>query len=94
MLTTPAQYRIRVQGYLSPEWAAWFAGLTLSWQEPDQTILSGQVIDQAALHGILNTIRDLGLPLLEVRHLEPEESETAEPGVRKKGANEHELHEI
>jgi hypothetical protein len=72
MLTTPAQYRIRVQGYLRSEWAAWFGGLTLSWQEPDQTILSGQVVDQAALHGILNTIRDLGLPLLEVLRLESE----------------------
>jgi hypothetical protein len=72
MLTTPARDRIRVQGHLGPEWAAWLGGLTLSWQEPDQTILSGQIVDQAALHGILNAIRDLGLPLLEVRRLEPE----------------------
>ena len=72
MLTRPARYRIRVQGHLGPEWAAWFGGLTLSWQEPDQTILSGQIVDQAALHGILNAIRDLGLPLLEVLRLEPE----------------------
>jgi len=72
MLTTPARYRICVQGYLGPEWAAWFGGLTLSWEEPDRTILSGQIIDQAALHGILNAIRDLGLPLLEVRRLESE----------------------
>ncbi len=72
MLTTPARYRICVQGHLGPEWAAWFGGLTLSWEEPDRTILSGQIIDQAALHGILNAIRDLGLPLLEVRCLEPE----------------------
>jgi hypothetical protein len=79
MLTTPASYRIRVQGRLGPEWVVWFEGLTLSWQEPDQAVLSGQIVDQAALHGILNTIRDLGLPLLEVRRLEPEESETADP---------------
>ena len=71
MLTSSARYRIRVQGRLGPEWSAWFGGLTLSWQEPDQTILTGQVVDQAALHGILNAIRDLGLPLLEVLRLEP-----------------------
>ncbi len=79
MLTTPANYRIRVQGQLGLDWAAFFAGLTLSWQEPDQTILSGQVVDQAALHGLLNTIRDLGLPLLEVLCLEPEEGAAADP---------------
>ena len=79
MLTTPAKYRIRVQGQLEQEWAAWLGGLTLSWQEPDQTLLVGPVIDQAALHGILNTIRDLGLPLLEVLRLPPEESGVAAP---------------
>jgi hypothetical protein len=72
MLTTPATYRIRVQGQLGEDWAAFFGGLTLRWQEPDQTVLIGQVIDQAALHGLLNAIRDLGLPLVEVLRLEPE----------------------
>ena len=79
MLTTPATYRIRVQGQLGEDWAAFFGGLTLSWQEPDQTVLIGQVIDQAALHGLLNAIRDLGLPLLEVLRLEPEESRATDP---------------
>ena len=74
MLTMPARYRIRAQGRLGPEWSACFGGLTLSWQEPDQTVLIGQVVDQAALHGILNTIRDLGMPLLEVLRLPPEAS--------------------
>lgn len=72
MLTTSAHYRIRVQGHLGAQWADWFAGFTLSWQEPDQTVFTGQVVDQAALHGLLNTIRDLGLPLVEVLRL-PEE---------------------
>ena len=71
MLTTPARYRLRVQGQLGPQWADWFAGFTLSWEVPGDTVLVGQVIDQAALHGLLNTIRDLGLPLLEVLRLEP-----------------------
>lgn len=79
MLTTPATYRLRVQGQLGPDWAAFFGGLTLSWQEPDQTVLVGQVVDQAALHGLLNTIRDLGLPLVEVLRLEPEEGEAVAP---------------
>jgi hypothetical protein len=72
MLTSPARYRIRVQGHLGPQWADWFAGFTLSWQEPGQTVLVGQVVDQAALYGLLNALRDLGLPLLEVVRLEPE----------------------
>jgi hypothetical protein len=79
MLTTSATYRIRVQGQVGLDWTAFFGGLTLSWQEPDQTVLSGQVVDQAALHGILNTIRDLGLPLLEVLRLSPEAPTTHDP---------------
>lgn len=75
MLTKPARYRIRVQGLLAPERAACFGGLTLSWHPPDQTVFTGQIVDQAALRGILNTICDLGLPLLEVRRLESEEHE-------------------
>ena len=79
MLTRPARYRIRVQGHLGPEWASWFGGLAMSWEQPGQTVFAGQVIDQAALHGILNTIRDLGLPLLEVRCLEPEAAHFDDP---------------
>jgi len=50
-----------------------------TWEQPGETVFTGQIIDQAALHGILNTIRDLGLPLLEVRHLGPEETGEADP---------------
>ena len=78
MLTTPARYRLRVQGQLGPQWADWFAGFTLSWEVPDQTVLVGQVVDQAALYGHLNTLRDLGLPLLEVVLLPPEEGGAAD----------------
>jgi hypothetical protein len=70
MLTAPARYRIRIKGHLGPQWATWFEGLTMTWQEPGETVLTGRVVDQAALHGILNAIRDLGLPLLEVQCLE------------------------
>jgi hypothetical protein len=79
MLTTSARYRIRVQGHLGPEWAACFGGLTQSWEVPGETLFVGQVVDQAALHGILNTIRDLGLPLLEVRLLALEATGVADP---------------
>ena len=79
MLTNPARYRIRVQGHLRPEWAAWFGGLTMAWEQPDETVFTGQIIDQAALHGLLNTIRDLGLPLLEVRRLEPGAADGEDP---------------
>jgi|GEM_PF-1097540 hypothetical protein len=63
----PQQYAIIVQGHLDPvRWADWFAGLTLTLLESGDTLLAGQVADQAALHGILNRIRDLNLTLLTV----------------------------
>jgi hypothetical protein len=67
----PARYELRVQGVLDPGWSAWFEGLQLSSDDHGQTTISGPVTDQAALHGLLAKIRDLGLPLLEVRRLDP-----------------------
>ena len=61
-------YQIRVKGHLDPQWADWFDGLTLTHRADGTTLLSGPVADQAALHGILIKIRDLGLPLLAVIH--------------------------
>jgi hypothetical protein len=69
-MATHEYYEIRVQGCLGPEWSAWFGGLTLSCNPRGETVLSGPVPDQAALHGILIKIRDLGLPLLSVRRVE------------------------
>jgi hypothetical protein len=66
MVTDSASYRIRVKGQIGPEWSEWFDGMTIIGDETNETTLSGQVLDQAALHGILNKIRDLGLPLLSV----------------------------
>lgn len=71
MLTDPASYCIRVKGQVGPEWPEWFDGMTITYDETNGTILSGQVVDQAALYGILNKIRDLGLPLLSVLREEP-----------------------
>jgi hypothetical protein len=64
--TSPGRYEIRVQGRLEPRWAAWFDGFTLSTGPGGTTVISGTVIDQAALHGLLQSLRDLGLPLLSV----------------------------
>ncbi|HXT37216.1 MAG TPA: hypothetical protein VN837_16705 [Chloroflexota bacterium] len=71
----PALYEIRVKGHLDDRWAGRFAGLTLSREDNGDTLLTGPVIDQAALHGLLRKVRDLGLPLLSVRHVEPAQAE-------------------
>ena len=70
-LTTPAEYQIKVQGELDARWAASFEGMVVT-AVPNQTILSGTVADQAALHSLLTKIRDLGLPLISVKHIEPD----------------------
>ena len=60
-------YRIRVRGHLEDRWAEWFGGLAIRLQEDGTTLLVGPVVDQAALHGIIARIRDLGLPLLSLK---------------------------
>ena len=62
-------YRIRVRGHLHNRWSEWFGGLAVQRQEDGTTVLVGPVVDQAALHGVLVRIRDLGLPLLSVRRV-------------------------
>jgi hypothetical protein len=57
---------IRVKGRIDEHWSAWFAGLSITHTDQDETILSGRVVDQAALYGVLSMLRDLGLPLLSV----------------------------
>ncbi len=79
MLTDPASYYIRVKGQVGPEWSEWFDGMTITCDETNETILSGQVLDQAALYGVLNKIRDLGLPLLSVLRKAPSCSELRMP---------------
>jgi hypothetical protein len=67
----PPTYEIRIRGHLGPRWADWFEGLTITLEENGDTLLTGPVVDQAALHGLLRRVRDLGLPLLSVTRLEP-----------------------
>jgi len=70
----PCFYEIRVKGCLDPKWSDWFDGFTITSQANDETLLTGPVADQAALHGLLNKIRDLGLPLLSMLRVEIDES--------------------
>jgi hypothetical protein len=63
-------YQIRIKGQLGPQWADWFGGLTITPEDNGDTLLTGPVTDQAALHGILKKVRDLGLPLVSVYPLE------------------------
>ena len=65
------RYEIRVKGHLGTRWAAWFDGLTITHSSDGTTVIHGPVADQAALHGLLQKIRDLGLPLISVNHVAP-----------------------
>jgi hypothetical protein len=62
----PMIYQIRIKGHLGREWTDWFGGLTLTLEDNGETLLTGPVIDQAALHGLLKKVRDVGMPLLSV----------------------------
>jgi hypothetical protein len=66
------RYEIRLQGRLAPRWAAWFDGMTLTTADDGTTALRGPVADQAALHGVLQKVRDLGLPLISITPLRPD----------------------
>ena len=68
----PARYEVRVDGVLDGRWSAWFDGLQVSSDDRGQTTIAGPVTDQAALHGVLDKVRDLGLELLEVRRTDPD----------------------
>jgi hypothetical protein len=70
--TRPAQptvYQIGIEGHLGLQWADWFEGLAITLEEDGRTLLTGPVTDQAALHGLLKKVRDLGMPLLSVMRL-------------------------
>ena len=64
------RYEIRLTGHLDARWAAWFDGLTVSLESDGTTVLSGPIADQAALHGVIQRVRDLGLPLVSVTRVE------------------------
>ncbi len=69
--TTDHAERIRVEGHLDSAWGDWFCGLDVTLEDDGCTLLGGPVVDQAALHGLLKKVRDLGLPLVSVERVEP-----------------------
>ena len=71
-------YEIRVNGHLGSRWAAWFDGMTLTNEDDGTTVISGPVVDQAALHGVLQKLRDLGIGLRSLTQLGPD-TETERP---------------
>lgn len=66
----PERYAIRIKGHLDSRWAAWFEGLTITLENDGTTLLTGPVTDQAALHGLMRKVRDVGLPLVSVTPME------------------------
>jgi hypothetical protein len=69
------RYEIRLRGHLDTRWVAWFDGLTLSLESDGTTVIHGPVADQAALHGLLQKVRDVGLSLVSVIHVEADDAE-------------------
>ena len=70
-LDQPMVYQIRIKGHLGPRWADWFEGMTITLEDNGDTLLTGSVEDQAALHGFLRKIRDLGMPLISAIRVKP-----------------------
>jgi hypothetical protein len=77
-----ALYEIRVGGHLAARWAAWFDGMTLTHENGGTTTIRGPVVDQAALHGLLHTVRDTGLPLVSVTRVRPQQPRTSTDPAR------------
>lgn len=73
----PLVYQIRIEGHLGRQWTEWFEGLTITPEENGDTLVTGPVVDQAALYGLLRKVRDLGLPLLSVTRLQPDRADAS-----------------
>ena len=74
----PVVYQIRLKGHLGSQWTDWFGGLTITLEDNGDTLLTGPVIDQAALHGLLKKVRDLGMPLVSVGPVEAGRADQSE----------------
>ena len=74
----PTVYCIRIKGHLGGQWTDWFGGLSITHEANGDTLLTGPVVDQAALHGLLRQVRDLGMPLLSVNRVEPGWGDTSD----------------
>lgn len=73
----PTVYQIKIKGYLDSEWSDWFEGLAVTQAKGGDTLLTGPVVDDAALHGLLKKVRDLGLPLISVNRIEADQLDGA-----------------
>ena len=73
----PVVYRIRIKGHLDSQWTDWFDDMTITLEEDGNTLLTGPVVDQAALHGFLKKVRDLGMPLVSVCPVEPGQADVS-----------------
>ena len=74
----PAMYEIRLKGQLDHRWTGWFGGLSITQDDDGETLLTGRIVDQAALHGLLRKVRDLGMPLIAVNRVTPGQTEASE----------------
>lgn len=77
----PGVYVIRIKGRLAKRWAAWFEGLAITAEDNGDTLLTGPLVDQAALHGLLRKVRDLGMPLLSVARVPANEEDAVQPAA-------------
>jgi hypothetical protein len=84
----PMVYQIRIKGHLDDRWADWFEGLTITREDNGDTLLTGPVVDQAALHGLLKKVRDLGVPLISVNRIESGQAAAAQAAAAQAAAAE------
>ena len=71
-------YQIRIKGHLGRQWTDWFEGLTITLEDNGDTLLTGSVVDQAALHGLLKKVRDLAMPLISVIRVKPGQADASD----------------
>lgn len=83
-------YQIRIEGHLDDQWTDWFGGLTIALEEDGNTLLTGPVVDQAMLHGLLKKVRDLGMQLVSVNRVEPGKPDKSSTLSEKEKSNERE----
>jgi len=77
----PVIYEIRIEGHLGQQWTDWFEDLSITLEDDGNTLLAGPIVDQAALYGLLKKVRDLGMPLLSVIRVEPDQEDA--PDLKK-----------